>query len=324
MNAVTNISRYEPSSTGAHICLVAFASIITFGMDGTTHAQALDIAHLRAACTEAATAPQPARATVLADLALGEWTKFGQGKIKETSDDTLVMDSAEAPLLSWDKVYQYWVATRNESLLRFSYAVDVDANGKPRGVSKASFVDEVDAVHKAFKGDPQRQARIASALRRSGVGSVPWSAVFISTMFKLGGYSSTQFEGSAAHADYMRAALHAFAENHQGYGQLPCDPAWVKPRVGDLVCFSRTTAMKSWGDVLARYTSTRVDGFPFESHCDLVVHVSPSQAAIDTVGGNLSDSVKKTERPIKGGILAAPAVEAPRGTGWLMVLVLTR
>lgn len=290
----------------------------------------LDLARLKAACSAAAAAPSPQRASALADVALGEWTKFGQGKIKETSDDALVMDSAEAPLLSWDKVYQYWVATRNEPVLRFSYAINTDASGKANGIARASFVEEADAVRKAFPADPERQRRIVSALRRSGIGSVPWSAVFISTVFKLANYAPSEFEGAAAHSLYMRSAMRAYADGREGYGQLPCDPAWVKPRVGDLVCFSRTAAMKSWGDLLARFEAWRkrpagsADNFPFEGHCDVVVHVSPNQTTIDTVGGNLSDTVKKSERPTKGGLLVAPAIEAPRGTDWLMVLLLAR
>ena len=42
------------------------------------------------------------------------------------------------------------------------------------------------------------------------------------------------------------------------------------------------------------------------------------------VGGNLGDSVKKTERPTVSGLLRTPAKEAAPGTGWLIVLVLTR
>jgi Uncharacterized protein conserved in bacteria (DUF2272) len=286
-------------------------------------AAALDLGRLQAACTTAAAAPSPARSSALADLAIGEWTKFGQGKITESADDKFVMDSSEAPLLSWDKVFQYWVATRNESVLRFPFGVSLDAGGRPNGTTKASYVDEVDAVRKAFAADPQRQARITSALRRSGISAVPWSAVFISTMFKLGGYANTEFEGSASHSIYMRSAMRAVNDGRVGYGQLPCDPAWVKPRVGDLVCFSRTAPIKSWANVLQRWDATGgSDAFAFKSHCDLVVHVSPT--TIDTVGGNLGDSVKKTERPTSGGVLQVPAREAAPGTGWLMVLVLTR
>jgi hypothetical protein len=308
------------------------AALAIFAMAAVLDVEAagLDTARLQAACTAAATATPPPRASALAEMALGEWTKFGQGKIKETSDDALVMDSAEAPLLSWDKVYQYWIATRNESVLRFAYGINTDPTGKATGIARASFVEEADAVRKAFSADPERQRRIVSALRRSGIGSVPWSAVFISTVFKLANYAPTEFEGAASHSLYMRSALRAYADARDGYGQLPCDPAWVKPRVGDLVCFSRTAAMKSWGEVLARFEAWRqrpagsADSFPFEGHCDVVVHVSPNQTTIDTVGGNLSDTVKKSERPTKGGLLVAPAIEAPRGTGWLMVLVLAR
>lgn len=302
--------------------VLALTACGLFALPSTANA-ALDLDRLRLACTAAATAPSPARSATLADLAIGEWTKFGQGKITEAGDYKFVMDSSDAPLLSWDKVFQYWVATRNESVLRFPYGVNVDANGRPNGTMKASYVDEVDSVRKAFATDPQRQARIISALRRSGISTVPWSAVFISTMFKLGGYSNTEFEGSASHSIYMRSALRAFNDGRVGYGQLPCNPAWAKPRIGDLVCFSRTTSMKSWADVIARWSATSSnDSFAFDSHCDVVVHVSPT--TIDTVGGNLGDSVKKTERPTTGGLLRTPAKEAVAGTGWLMVMMLTR
>lgn len=318
--AASAAARKSRLSSPAALALVACGIVAV-----PAPAAALDLSRLQSACTTAAAAPSPARAAALADLAIGEWTKFGQGKVKESTDEMFVMDSSEPPLLSWDKVFQYWAATRNEPVLRFPYGVSLDAGGKPNGTTKASYVEEVDAVRKAFAADPERQARITSALRRSGISAVPWSAVFISTMFKLGGYASAEFEGAASHSIYMRSAMRAFDASRAAYGQLPCDPAWVKPRVGDLVCFSRTAPMKTWVNVLERYDASRGgDGFAFESHCDLVVHVSPGQTTIDTVGGNLGDSVKKTERPTERGLLRAPAKEAAPGTGWLMVLVLTR
>ena len=56
----------------------------------------------------------------------------------------------------------------------------------------------------------------------------------------------------------------------------------MSPRPGDLVCKERSNS---------GVTYDNVDKGSFASHCDFVVDVQPG--SLETIGGNLSDSVRK-------------------------------
>jgi hypothetical protein len=109
-----------------------------------------------------------------------------------------------------------------------------------------------------------------------------WSAVFISWVMKMGGAGS-DFVYNASHSKYIRASIKNRKENNQnpfkGYR-----PDEVKVEVGDLVCYPRQ------GNVGYDTTSS------YKSHCDLVTKVSKGEA--ESIGGNVSNSVTKTNVPL--------------------------
>ncbi|MDH0865763.1 DUF2272 domain-containing protein [Mitsuaria sp. GD03876] len=279
-----------------------------------------DLDQLKTACTHAAGAPASPLAQGLASFAEAEWVRFGRGKITEAADDDLVAETPTSHLLSWDKVYQYWVATNSVSVLSYPYAVQ---QGTPPAKRMANAQNEIAAVSAAFVGDPDRLARIVASLRRSAINSTAWSAVFISTMFKINGLDANEFEGSPSHAMYMRSAIDHVGRPDTTYRQLPCDPGWIKPRVGDLVCYSRTPRVRSFADVMSRYDGDR-GLYPFDSHCDVVSKVSPDGKTLESVGGNVGNSVTRTRRKTATGKIDESRTESGSSNDWVMVLVLTR
>lgn len=292
-------------------------ALLLFWAAGSAMA-APNIDQLKLACTAAAAVPATPLAKNIASFAEAEWVRFGRGKITEASDDQLVSETPTSFLLSWEKVYQYWVATNSVNVLSFPYAVN---QGPPPEKRVANVLSEIKAVTAAFATDPDRQAKIIASLRRSAVNSTAWSAVFISTMFKVNGMGAKEFEGSASHSLYMRSALDNFDRAIPSYRQLPCDPAWVKPKVGDLVCYSRTPRVRTFTDVVSRYQGDR-DKYPFESHCDVVSFVSESGKTLESIGGNVANSVTRTRRQTATGLINASRAESGASNDWLMILLL--
>lgn len=110
--------------------------------------------------------------------------------------------------------------------------------------------------------------------------SVPWSAVFMSYIFRMAG-AGPFFNYSQRHSDYIRSSVKARKQN------LPVPLKGYRPHevaiaLGDLVCFPRQSGI------------TYDTDYHYKSHCDLVVEVNKSTGQVVTIGGNVSNSVSKT------------------------------
>ncbi|TAN11778.1 MAG: DUF2272 domain-containing protein [Burkholderiaceae bacterium] len=118
----------------------------------------------------------------------------------------------------------------------------------------------------------------------------PWSAVFISWVMRSAGFTEAQFDFSALHSDYVRAALDETAaeaaRQPTDYAYRACDLAQTAPRVGDLLCFARAddASLVTFDAVRAAVLQGSIP-----MHCDLVV--KRDAAHIETVGGNVAQSV---------------------------------
>ena len=124
----------------------------------------------------------------------------------------------------------------------------------------------------------------------------PWSAAFISYIFRIAG-AQDRFPYAPAHAEYINAARrHAdgegnwvvTAERPEQYAAVP----------GDLICLGRG------GSRALTYDSLPTGSFP--GHCDFVVASSPGQLSV--VGGNVDDAVTMKHVPTTPtGLLVDPA-----------------
>lgn len=282
----------------------------------------IDRAELRNACAAASLQPPAEVADEIARVAIDQWGKFGNGRVKETDADAVIDRTDPGGVtgsLSWDAVYQFWAYTGYDTLLTFPYDVVVGPNG-PR-ILQANTRQALDAANLKFgQGAPTARA-ISGAVKRSSASSLPWSAVFISTVMKQAGLSQDQFRAAPAHAGYIQSAIEAWGEGKAAYAFIPCDPSWVEPRVGDLICYSRNASpIRRFDQVLAGVESVQAarGSFGFESHCDVVAQVSRSpKHVVHSIGGNVGDTVGKTDRPLAGGPLTTGQ---PRP--WIAVLVL--
>lgn len=112
-----------------------------------------------------------------------------------------------------------------------------------------------------------------------GCSDVPWSAAFISFLMKKSG-AGNDFPYTSGHSKYIRPFI-----TNRKEGRKSKFKAYTifeeKPKLGDLVCYSRETGVD--------YDTTR----SYKGHCDIVVDVNRRKGNIEVIGGNVSDGVTK-------------------------------
>ncbi len=279
----------------------------------------VDRVALKDVCVAAGLRPPAAIASEITRVAADQWGKFGYGRVKETAANAVIDRTDDGGLtgsLSWDAVYQFWAYTGFDGVLTFPYDVVIGPSG-PK-VLQANARQNIEAANAKFGvGAPQAKA-ISGAIKRSSVSTLPWSAVFVSSVMKQAGLTPAQFRPAAAHAGYIQAAVEAYAQGRAAYAYLPCDPSWVEPRPGDVICYSRNSSpVRSFGQVLNGLEAAK-SGFSYESHCDIVSQVARApKHVVHSIGGNVGDTVTKTERTLTGG-----PITTARSGAWIAILVL--
>ena len=115
----------------------------------------------------------------------------------------------------------------------------------------------------------------------------PWSAAFISWVMIESGVPAGAFTPSGLHADYLRDI--GRMQDRPGARFALRDARSYAPKPGDLICATRAGASIPAFDNIP-------DGTPM--HCDLVVAIDGTQ--LESIGGNVRNSVSKTVRQIDG------------------------
>jgi hypothetical protein len=129
----------------------------------------------------------------------------------------------------------------------------------------------------------------------------PWSAAFISWLMLEAGVPAQQFPPSGLHSDYLRAIARTEGDPDARFALR--DVALYRPRPGDLICATRA------GATVPAYNRIP-DGTTM--HCDLVV--STDGATLQSIGGNVRNSVSKTMRRLSpDGLLM-------RDRAWVLVV----
>ncbi len=142
---------------------------------------------------------------------------------------------------------------------------------------------------------------IDSSLKRAAIVDLPWSAAFISHLFKQAGFSSREFKFSSGHVDYIDQSFVASQSDQEGvaneHAYRACDIRKTRPRVGDLICYARSDSAKNnsfdsfYGLLLARRSATKDKPIVY-SHCDFVVESDKNgDSKLSAIGGNVVQSV---------------------------------
>jgi len=127
----------------------------------------------------------------------------------------------------------------------------------------------------------------------------PWSAAFISWLARGAGLTADEFPPAIAHWDYIEK----FLARDEGERFVARDPAAYAPRAGDLVCISRSDAVREFA---------ALHRGPY--HCDVVVEAG--NGAVEAIGGNVGDAVALTRVEADERGLLKPRPDRP----WVAVL----
>lgn len=236
----------------------------------------------------------------------GRLWKFGS---TETENERLLdpgtgkPDATDSVLLAWRRVWEYWLVldqhvpgiALSRKVVAFpgmlsGEASDAKGNEKTLG-ELFSLLDQ----GPSDGNESLRQAAVRAALSDS-----PWSAAFISYVMHQAGLDDGQFRYAAAHWQYVEQA---FSTDPQ-HAYRACDPRRTQPREGDLLCYSRGTLgpdnFASWRSAVS------LPGFAAASHCEIVVMMDRAASKIETVGGNVLQSVAIRRLKLNGkGLLSS-------------------
>jgi hypothetical protein len=114
-----------------------------------------------------------------------------------------------------------------------------------------------------------------------------WSAAFVSWVMRKAG-AGQRFHYAEAHCHYIVKAMRDRAAGVADVAYLAERIEDYAPRVGDLLCNGRLAAKGlTYNEADPLY---RADGF-FYSHADVVVRAEPGAGVIETIGGNVRNSV---------------------------------
>ena len=127
----------------------------------------------------------------------------------------------------------------------------------------------------------------------------PWSAAFISWLARGAGLAPSQFPATVLHWDYIERFLGA----QDGARFVTRDPRAYAPRVGDLVCVSRSNGVTDFATLRRG---------PY--HCDLVVSAGATE--IEAVGGNVGDAVALARFEVDERGVLRPRADRP----WVAVI----
>ena len=254
--------------------------------------------------------PRPASASPLgqaiATAALYEYAQFSGHRINasgalwkagaaesETSmlrDPETGAEDADRPgRYAWRRVWEYWLTLQRhvpgEAWSRKVVSVpglldDPTTRDPATEIRLRDLLANDDS--RESSNDAMRQAAVRAALNDS-----PWSAAFISYLMDRAGLDAQQFRFSSAHWQYVQRAL----KESEGYAYRACDPRTTVPGVGDLLCYSRGVPLLK--DFSAWRAAVLQPGFSAASHCEVVVEVDTNAKKIETVGGNVVQSVAR-------------------------------
>lgn len=221
----------------------------------------------------------------------GRLWKFGS---TETENELLLDPGTGMPetrdrrTVAWRRVWDYWlvldqhvagIASSRKVITVPGMLDDGGERALPREKTLQALFSALDQAPSEVS-ESLKQAAVRAALSDS-----PWSAAFISYVMHQAGLDAGQFRYSAAHWQYVQQAF----GNDPRRAYRACDPRNTPPNEGDLLCYSRgPLAPDNFNDWM---NAVRQPGFFAASHCEVVVMVDRAASKMETVGGNVLQSV---------------------------------
>ena len=247
----------------------------------------------------------------------GRLWKFGS---TETENERLLDPETGLPTssggvtLAWRRVWEYWLVldqhvpgiALSRKVVAFPGALTDQAENVK---STEKTLRELLFLLNQDRSDSKES--LSQAAVRAALSDSPWSATFISYVMHRAGLNDEQFRYSAAHWQYVKQAF--MSDSQTAY--RACDPRRTRPHEGDLLCYSRGTSglddFTAWRDAVGR------PGFAAASHCEIVVMVDRAASKMETVGGNVLQSVALRRLKLDGKGLLSSSHYAGKDNGRL-------
>lgn len=236
----------------------------------------------------------------------GRLWKFGS---TETENEPLLDPETGKPNPSaarhpaWRRVWEYWLVLDKHvpgiALSRKVIAVPGALTGDNEDA--ATTEKTLNELFSNLKSEPSAASEsLRQATLRAALSDSPWSAAFISFVMHQAGLDNQQFRYAAAHWQYVKQAFGM--EQRNAY--RACDPRYTRPSKGDLLCYSRNAMAP--GDFKGWLNAVHQPGFAAASHCEVVVMVDQVSRKMETIGGNVFQSVARRRLKLNGhGVLSA-------------------
>jgi hypothetical protein len=246
----------------------------------------------------------------IAEAALNEYREFNGhridangllwkfGSVESESEllhdpETGLEDAHRPGRFAWRRVWEYWLTldrhVAGEALSR--KVISVPGLLENPGASERSRETKLDELFSKLGSEQPADTALREAAVRAALNDSPWSAAFISYLMDRANLSEQQFRYSSAHWHYIKRGF----EQPAGYAYRACDPRKTMPKVGDLLCFSRgKSVLKNFAEWRHAVQNSSAS---IASHCEVVSDVDMSARKIETIGGNVLQSV--TRRKLK-------------------------
>jgi len=227
----------------------------------------------------------------LVDAASAEWQLWGNQRVRDDPQGALCAQFADGSCLPVDDGCGREMSSRHCALVNRYWPV-VSAYRHP-----CDLTDQCVA---------QRPADLRP------VYTEPWSAAFISFLYRRAGFGRFRFVFSDTHADYVSAVRDGLLPDFELL------PAPFAPRRGDLLCSARGTS-RGLSPAQIPLIEPQWSGPGFtRMHCDLVVEIDPRRRLAALIGGNVAQAVslREIELDASGRVDWSPAP----GPGWLLGL----
>lgn len=137
-----------------------------------------------------------------------------------------------------------------------------------------------------------------------------WSAAFIGAVMAEANISQSEFQRSHRHAVYVAAARDGYAS---AYEVVPT-PAAAVP--GDLICAGRTGENGMPSPIAPATVGNIAPGVAM--HCDVVVSVDPIHHTLESIGGNVHQTVAKTT--VELDEMGRVSFDLDTGRKWALVM----
>ncbi|MCX7314089.1 MAG: DUF2272 domain-containing protein, partial [Alphaproteobacteria bacterium] len=255
---------------------------------------------VQATCDAAASKPPSELGRRIGKTAIDEFNRFGGHRIDanghlfhfglteaEHEEDDGGNPQASLNHLGWWQVMNYW---------RSLYGADAPSKLEVRGYEDATTTTEEARTAALLRtsaarllraadaeADPATREALREAALRAAAVDTSWSAAFISYVIRQSGVTENAFKFANAHRVYIYDAFAASAAEltKEAGDRLyrACPVSSTKPRIGDMLCQQRETALADLTDaaVRERIRGELAGGTDARSirrtHCEVVAHI---------------------------------------------------